>query len=85
MITESGELAGKELVERTQLERFVQGALGLVVERGLRTSNDRDQQHQIEYCLGMELAWILVNMSYVESYVPGLFFTTQFTAQQTVF
>ena len=85
MITESGEVGGTELVERTQLEGFVKGALGLVVERGLRTSNERDTQHQIEYCLGMELAWILISMSYIDRYVSGLFFTTQFTAQQTVF
>ena len=42
MITESGEVGGLELVERTGLEGFVKGALGLVVERGLRASNDRD-------------------------------------------
>ena len=80
MTLDSPEVGVPELFQKTQLVAFVEAALRIVMQGDLRTNKEVDMQRRIEYCLGMELCWILVNLSCIDGgCVPGLFFRTVYT------
>ena len=80
MTLDSPEVGIPELFQQTKLVAFVEAALQIVMKGDWRTNKEIDMQRRIEYCLGMELCWILVNLSCIDGgFVPGLFFTTVYT------
>ena len=86
MTLDSPEVGTPELFQQTKLVAFVEAALRIVMQGDVRTNKEVDMQRRIEYCLGMELCWILVHLSCIDgSCVPGLFFSTVYTEQQTCY
>ena len=66
----------RSIFQVTQIQRFIQAALAVATQQ-LRTCSEKEPQHQIAYCLGCEIAWILCNLACFDGFVAQQFVQPQ--------